>query len=316
MSLERNAAIADLSYRDYEGPLSAPQVRWWVIAKMGIMLAIRKKAFWIAALFASWYYLVMITILFFVEQTAASSPEGEKATAAFLGRIVWKDQFLHGFSYAQLVILLTALLIGAGAIANDNRANALLVYLSKPCNKLDYVIGKWVGVFLPLCLMMLVPTLVFYGYGALSYRESGFLRDDPLLLPKMLGVIGLSAALHSSLVLAISTLFNQGRIAGAAYAGLYFLTNFFTQLMMFAFMQGRDPENSPVKTLFYFSIDGIQIGLTKAILGTDGTPPFGIPGRRPAVPAPDFWPFFALVVGVTVLSVLFTWRRVRAVEVV
>ena len=44
----------------------------------------------------------------------------------FLSRIVWQDQFLHGFSYGADHLII-ALMLGSGAIANDNRANALLV---------------------------------------------------------------------------------------------------------------------------------------------------------------------------------------------
>ena len=56
----------------------------------------------------------------------------------------------------QLFLLFIALLAGAGSIANDNRANALLVYLSKPCRKVDYLFGKWAG------LAMLIAGVPFY----------------------------------------------------------------------------------------------------------------------------------------------------------
>jgi ABC-2 type transport system permease protein len=310
--------IADLSYRNYDGPLESPNWRWWVIARSSILRAFKMKSYWIATAFAGWYYLAMITVLFFIEQTTEANPQSRQMLGAFIKRLIWKDQFLHGFSFAQLLILLTALLLGAGAIANDNRANALLVYLSKPCSKLDYIVGKWVGIFLPLLLMMLIPSAVFYLYGLMSFREYGFWKDDPWLAPKMLAIMPLSAAQHSSLVLAISSMFQQGRIAGAAYAGLYFLTNFFTILMKFGYAMKHGEDVGPVGTLFYMSVDGIQIGLAKAILGTNGTPYFGIqqPKSRPPIPAPGLIPFALIVIGVTVVCLYYTWRRVRAVEVV
>lgn len=310
--------IADLSYRNYDGPLGSPRLRWWVISRTAILQAFKKKMFWVAAAFSAWYYLVMIVVLFFVEQIGASSPQSQAMMSPFLQRIVWKDQFLHGFSFAQLVILLTALLLGAGSIANDNRANALLVYLSKPGSKLDYVIGKWVGIFLPLLLMMAIPTLLFYGYGAMSYLQYGFYSDDPTILPKMLVILPVSAALHTSLVLAISSAFNQGRIAGATYAGVYLLGNFFTQLMRIAWISSRGEAPTAIKTLYYCSVDGLQIGLAKSVLGTKGTMPFGFMngGISSSVPAPPLAAMLAVVTLVTVVCLLVTWSRVRAVEVV
>ncbi|RYG31798.1 hypothetical protein EON81_22090, partial [bacterium] len=211
--------LADLSYRAYDGPLASTKYRWWVIAKQTMSIGFRSKSLGLATaalmLAASLYYVAMMVILFFVDKIAGGTPQGEAQMKSFLGRLVWKDQLLHGFSFAQLPLLLFALILGAGAIANDNRANALLVYLSKPCTKLDYMLGKFVGVFLPLLAFITIPNLFFYFYGAMTFRSEGFLADDPWLLPKMLVILPFSAALHASLILAISSLFNQGRGAGA-----------------------------------------------------------------------------------------------------
>jgi len=316
-----SSPIADLSYRNYDGPLESPTRRWWVIAKAGLRLAFRKKALWVLSALSAWYYLVMMAVLFFVAQFTEDSPMGEQAMGSFLNRLVWKDQFLHGFSYAQLPLLLLALLLGSGAIANDNRANALLVYLSKPCTKFDYLFGKWVGVFVPICVVLFVPTILFYIYGAMSFQEYGFVRDDPWMLPKMLVIIPLCAMMHASLAIGISSMFNQGRIAGAAYAGLYFLTNFFTVLMGGIYVGSRGKAPAIVETLYYASIDGVQIGLAKAILATNGTLPFGATGGRGSrgmtpVPAPELWMALLAFGILTGLGLLIAWRRVRAVEVV
>ena len=56
--------IADLSYRNYDGPLDSPEFRWWVIAKMGIRRAIKNRWYWVVMLLSGGYYAVMITILF------------------------------------------------------------------------------------------------------------------------------------------------------------------------------------------------------------------------------------------------------------
>lgn len=320
--------IADLSYRHYEGVLDPPSQRWWVVAKMGMRLAFKKKSLWVAMAFSGWYYLGMIFVLFIMEVLGGNASQAASATGInpseqYIMRIVWKDQFVHGVSFGQMMFLVMALILGSGSIANDSRANALLVYLSKPVTKFDYLFGKWFGIFLPLYVVMLVPSIIFFLYGALSFRDYGFISQDPYLFWKLMLALPLGAGLHASLIVGFSSLFNQGRLAGATYAAVYFLTNFFTQLMVgtwISMTQGSDDNRNPmlgiVANLFYASVDGINIGLTKAILGTDGSPWFGVPSDNQMVPAPSVFPMLLIALGISFISTLIAWKRVRAVEVV
>ncbi len=317
--------IADLTYRNYDGPLEAPIHRWWAIAKMSIRLAVKKKGFWIWSVISAYWYLVMIAVFYFVDTFAQNSPIGNGQNP-FFSQLVWKDQFLNAFSIAQLLLFIVALLIGSGTIANDNRANALLVYLSKPCSKLDYLIGKWFGIFLPIMLVTAAPMLLFYAYGALSYRQYGFLHDDPWLILKLLAIIPIPGIFHASLSIGISSLFNQGRLAGATYAGLYFFTLFFTKAMQVVHIASSvDGGVAPslVDKLYYASCDGLQIGLAKAILNTSGGPLFpgmgGPMGRNRtafAVPPPHLVWVLPLFLGICAACVFLAWSRIRAVEVV
>ncbi len=324
-----SAPIADLSYRDYDGPLAPPTYRWWVIAKTTFRNSIRRKGLWWLLLFSGMYYFVMLAILFFVDQFAANARDGEQMFNAFIGRITWKTEFLHGWSTAQMWFLLITLLIGAGAIANDNRANALLVYLSKPCDKRDYLMGKWVGLFLTLLLLMSIPIALFFAYAGLSYSEYGFFSQDRTVILRLLVMMPLGAAFYASLMIGVSSLFNQGRMAGAAMAAVYFLTAFFTKLMEGAWTvmqvdEGARRDLSPIKNLvanlYYASIDGLQIGMAKGVLGTDGSPPFGIQPRRGEgmqfVPAPDLATVLAIMAAISALALWVAWKRIRAVEVV
>jgi ABC-2 type transport system permease protein len=316
--------IADLSYRNYDGPLEPPIYRWWSIAKMQMRLGIKKRWVWFLAFLCAYWYIVLSTVFYFVETIAAQTPGANQLNASqqFFSRIVWKDQFLDAFSIGQLPLLLLVLLLGAGVIANDNRANALLVYLSKPCSKLDYLIGKWFGLFIPIFLVTLVPMLVFYLYSFLAYRQYGFTTQDPYLPVRLLAIAPLPAAFHASVLLGISSLFNQGRLAGAAYAGVYFMTLFLTksmQVVRAVTVQQGGEVPSVVDFLYYMSIDGIQIGLAKAILGTRGSPLFGGGPRGNAemlTPAPSLLFFGGLFVTICVLFLVLAWRRIRAVEVV
>lgn len=179
--MSASGPIADLSYRNYDGPLAPTNMRWWVIAKSTIKTAFKKRIMWVMMSFSAWYYLAMVFTLYVIDQMSQSAPPGANSqnfAATILGRLIWKDQFVIGFSYGQMLFMIITLIIGAGAIANDNRANALLVYLSKPVSKTDYLFGKWVGVFIALMAAMVIPSLLFFLYGILSYREQGFFYQD------------------------------------------------------------------------------------------------------------------------------------------
>ncbi|MGV3618039.1 MAG: ABC transporter permease [Fimbriimonas sp.] len=318
--------IADLSYRHYDGPLEPPAYRWWAIARASMRLSLRKRGFWAWATLSGWFYILLLAIFFFVDTLSQNIPEGQKNPV--LLQIVWKDQFLNAFSTAQLFYFILALLIGVGTIANDNRANALLVYLSKPCTRLDYIIGKWLGIFLPITLVTAVPTFLFYLYCVMTYRDYGFLTEDPRLIFKLLGMVTISGFVHASLSLGISSLFNQGRMAGATYAGLYFFTLFFTKAMQIISavqQQNRTAVSPLVDKLYYASVDGLQIGLAKVVLGTDGSQLFpgmgggnrrGGPPNPLPVPAPDWWLMFGAAGLVCGIALLVAWSRVKAVEVV
>ena len=221
-------------------------------------------------------------------------------------------------------LLIIALLIGVGSIANDNRANALLVYLSKPCSKTDYLVGKWFGIFVPMAAIVAVPTLFFYGYCAMSYRDYGFIHQDPWLIVKLIGMIPIAAGFHASVALGISSMFNQGRLAGAVYAGIYFMTGFVTFALSIArsvtLQQGGSVPHV-LDTLFYFSVDGVQIAIAKIVLGTSGhvfllnTRNFRRPPPQPP-DAPNALLFFGIYIGICVVSMLIARSRIRAVEVI
>lgn len=325
--MSAGSPIADLTYRNYDGPLAEARFRWWVIAKYTMLVSLKKKSLWVATAFSAWYYIAMIFVLYFIDQVGKGTRAGQASLFdTYIQRIVWKDQFLIGFSYGQIMFLIVGLIIGAGSIANDNRANALLVYLSKPCTKLDYLMGKWFGIFLPLLTVMLVPALFFFAYGALTFRSYGFFYQDPWVFPKLVAMCLVGAAFHASLLVGFSSLFKQGRIAGATYAGLYFLSNFFTLIMAVAWMIGEKGHGTggeavrqqaqTVDRLFYASVDGLNIGFAKAILHTDGSAPFNAPGRGLTVPAPALFGVLCIIVVLSAASLFVAWTRIRAVEIV
>jgi ABC-2 type transport system permease protein len=153
---------------------------------------------------------------------------------------------------------------------------------------------------------------------------------------KLIFVSVASGAIHASLSIGVSSLFNQGRLASATYAGIYFMTYIFTQIINgvnvgAAFGGKKAPAF--VQNLFYCSIDGLQIGMAKVIIGTNGSailPGMGMAGgnnrRRGNQPvvnpddiiihAPSLTMILPVFVFVVATGFLIAWSRIKAVEVV
>jgi ABC-2 type transport system permease protein len=219
-------------------------------------------------------------------------------------------------STAQLFLLIVAMIIGIGTIANDNRANALLIYLSKPCTKLDYLIGKWVGIFIPLYCVALVPGLIFWAYIAMSFRQYGSVSSAPWVPLQLVVISAFPACLMASLCVGISSMFNQGRNAGFTLFGIYFVSNLFTKMMggIFIFVS----DNRIIKDLYYASVDGLTIGMSKLTMLSDGSAMLVQRNQQAAVTVgrPDLWFIIPGYFGLCALSIWIAWLRIRPVEVV
>lgn len=325
-----NSPIADLSYRHYDGPLNSNVARWWSIARMTMKVATKKRGFWGWSIFSAWWYIILLAVFWFMENVLGAM-NGTGGKNPFLDQIIWKDQFVHAFSYSQMILMVLTLLVGTSTIAQDNRSNALLIYLSKPCSRFDYVFGKWLGVFLLLFGVAVTPMMVFYFYGVMSFQAYGFWSDAPWLFLRLIVVAAMAAGFHASLSIGVSSLFNQARLAGATYSGIYFILYIFTQIMggMNAWT-ARSGGASPklLKQMFYCSIDGIQIGMAKNIVGTNGSMIF--PGMRPGGPrnaavqnvdefiigAPSLYWILPVYFLLVTAGFAIAYSRVKAVEVV
>lgn len=303
--------IADLSYRNYDGPLHNRAARWWIVALANIRITRKKPGFWILALVAFLPYIVTLLML----QFTGGNPNGPMSSSNLSSKFT--TQFFQALSNQQFWIFLMALLVGTGCIAADNRANALLVYLSKPITKGDYLLGKWMGVFLILFAICFLPALILFVYCALSYSADGFFRNEPSLWWRMLLATIVPAAVHASLLVGFSAWSKTPRMAGAIYASVYLVSGIITGIV--GGLQFRaHPDASRLIT--HLSISGAIQGLAQNILHVtlDITQFRRRQGEMATLhlAPPSFWAMLGLTAGLIVLGVLAARTKVKAVEVV
>lgn len=259
------SAITDVTYRNYDGELKAHALRWWPIAVATIKASVNRKklGYWIPVVLSFLTYFFMGIVFYFnkglrqqVEQNGGMMPTASPANPYAL-------TLYQAMTGTHLLVFIAAITIGATVIAADNRANALLVYLSKPLTRIDYLVGKWVGVFLLLAAMTLAPALLLYLFFAVSYNSDGFLKENPTLILRVIAASLLPAAFHTSLILGFSAWSKTPRLAGALYAAVYFVTAILAGTVGSVLLQ-KDTENKNSKMtaiVSRLSIDGVTDGI-------------------------------------------------------
>ena len=303
-----SAPIADLSYRGYDGPLRKHLFPWLTIARMMIVLSLKRKVLWVIAFFACLPWLFSGFFAYLVSRMDAQ--DFQMPNTPTLGQLFYQA---YAGPNAEFWVFLAAILIGAGSIANDVKANALQIYFSKPIRKADYLFGKWLGYFVVLSLLVLVPSLLLYLYCLGSFWNKPLLTDEPYLWRGILVTGALLAAFHAGGIIGLSACLKRSTMAGGIYAAAYVGLGVAT-LIASAFFRGDDYAQLRM-TIFYSSPGGALDGLAQHIYNARPVILGFIP-LPPEIPAPMVWPL-AIVVGVVpILGLVVAHWKIRAVEVV
>jgi ABC-2 type transport system permease protein len=205
--------IHDQSYRHYGGGKAMPGRSWTVIAWAGIKTLIRKRIFMGLLIFALVPFVVRAVQMWISSnypQAAIFNPSAETFR-----------QFLEQQDFFVFVI---TVYVGAGLIANDRRANALQIYLSKPLMRSEYIIGKLAILFTFLTLVTFLPAMLLLLLKVLFDGSFVFLKNNLFLIPAITIGALLQITLASFTMLALSSLSKSARYVGILYVGITFFT--------------------------------------------------------------------------------------------
>lgn len=205
--------IHDQSYRHYGGGRAVPGRSWTVIAWAGIKTMIRKRAFLGLLIFGLAPFLVRAVQMWISSnypQAAILNPTPETFR-----------QFLEQQDFFVFVI---TVYVGAGLIANDRRANALQIYLSKPLMRSEYILGKLAVLFAFLTLVTFVPAMLLLWLKVMFDGNFTFLKANLFLIPAITVGSLLQVVLASFTMLALSSLSKSARYVGILYVGITFFT--------------------------------------------------------------------------------------------
>lgn len=288
--------IADLTYRNYDGPRELRRFRFLPIALHGIRVAMRNKGFWFAVFFSFFPYISFMMQMFILSRIPTQRSfdlAGSLATA-------------YGQTWPAFLI---ALIAGAGSIAADNRANALQVYLARPITKTDYLLGKILGVFIIVFLVVFVPFLLALFYSAFSMGVAKFLQEHGSLFPKAFLLAAVPACVHSCVLVGISAWCRAPWQAGTLYAGIWIFTGAFSTMLADSLSHRLTEQGAT--TVRYLYLDGIISGLGYHLIGSM---PRGF--SLGVEPFPQWQVLLVLGIVLCLAGVLLARVRIRAVEVV
>ena len=207
--------IHDQSYRHYAGLRAVAGRSWMVIAAAGIRTFVRKRTFLGILLFA----LAPFFVRAFQFWLIANYPQTSSVLA------VSPQTFRDFLGQQEFFVFVITVYIGAGLIANDRRANALQIYLSKPLLRSEYILGKLAVLFTFLAGITLLPCLLLLFLKVAFDGNAGFLRNNLFLIPAITVGALVQVLLASFTMLALSSLSKSARYVGILYVGITFFTS-------------------------------------------------------------------------------------------
>jgi ABC-type transport system involved in multi-copper enzyme maturation permease subunit len=276
--------IHDQSYRRYGGGKTTPGRAWTVIAWAGIMNMIRKRAFLGVLLFA-WLPFIIRAVQIYISTNFPQAAIFAPTAQTFREFLEQQDFF----------VFIVTIYVGAGLIANDRRANALQIYLSKPLLRSEYIAGKAAVLFVFLALVTWVPAILLLLIQVLFAGSFAFLRANLFLFPAITVGALLQVLLATFTMLALSSLSKSSRYVGILYAGIIFFT---------AAIYGAMYAITGNSSLSWLSLGSNLSQVVDVIFRL-----------KPRYNTP--WPVsLTVILGLIVLSISVLERRVRGVEIV
>ena len=276
--------IHDQGYRHYAGQRAPHGQAWMVIARTHLLAALKYRPFQILLLVAWGRFAAYAVRIYF----ATNVPQAPAFFAV-------SPQLFQDFLSGQSIFVFLVTIAQAGLIADDRRANALQVYLSKPLTRVEYITGKLVPPMIFLLGVTWLPAMMLVVTQIVLSGSFAFVRENLFLLPAITLASFVRTLVSAFLILALSASTKSRRFVSVMFAGITFFTAGMYQSLRAITGSRAWAAISPGDM-----VDVITAWVFRA-------------RTEPPVPVTVA---LAVVLGLVVLSMVILERRVRAVEVV
>jgi ABC-type transport system involved in multi-copper enzyme maturation permease subunit len=206
--------IHDQSYRRYHGTRQPSGRGWLVIARTGVRALLSRKIF-VGVMVLAWLPFLVRTVQIWA---VTMYPQARQVLPVDLA------MFRSFVEFQGLFAFFVTVYVGAGLIANDRRANALQVYLSKPLLRSEYVAGKLAILLVFLLWATLLPALLLVVMQVILSGSLEFLRTYPMVVPAVVLASLARVLVAAFTMLALSSLSKSARYVAILYTGVIFFT--------------------------------------------------------------------------------------------
>ena len=277
--------IHDQSYRHYEGTKLPPGRGWVTILWAGIRTFLARRIF-LAVMLVAWVPFIVRAVQIYVVTMYPTIRSAVPVDA---------HMFQSFIEQQGLFVYFVAVYVGAGLIANDRRANALQIYLSKPLLRIEYIGGK-LGILIVFLLeVTLLPALFLIMLQVMFSGSFEFLRANLFVIPAVTLASMLRVLVIACTMLALSSLSKSSRYAAILFTGALFFTEAVSGVVQAITGSTR---------MSWISISANLDQVTDAIF------------RQPLRYETPVLVCVLVLVGLIALSISVLERRVRGVEVV
>ncbi len=298
-------SVFDKSYRRYKGELKGRWFKIWSIATTTFRVQFSGKKIIFLLILCN---IPMIAFTLMLVFTAIFFPQG--LTEMLFGMFGTLDVAMYtviNFTFNAGLIFLPIVFISAlnsGTIANDKKHNSLALYMAKPIDRIDYVLGKTISVYMISSFVTLIPWLMFLILFTLLAGSTQIQFLDTLWVYLSTSGSALVVILFlGSIVLLFSSFSNQSVLAGILTIMILFLPDILITTI------------SGILDISWINYLSISTLLTAAIFLIFGKPDFeGLLGSFYEANI-NGWISIVILLAIAIICVLFTINNLYKEEI-
>lgn len=201
-------------YRRRDGGLDVQGRAWIVICTQGLRALVKKRAF-VYLMLLAWIPCIVRAVQIYA---AVNFPQA----SSFLG--ISTRTFRDFLDQQEPFVFFITVYAGSGLIADDIRANALQIYLSRPVTRTQYAAGKLAVLMSALALITWVPAMVLLILQAMFAGNATFIRQNLYLIPAVAAFSLVEIVVSAFTMVALSSLSKSRWFVAVMYAGVAFFT--------------------------------------------------------------------------------------------
>lgn len=213
--------VHDQSYRRYEGARQPFGRGWLVILRRGLRTFLSRKVM-LGLLLLAWVPFLVRSVQIWAVVTYPQAAEVLPVTP---------ELFRNFVDFQGLFAFFVTVYVGAGLIANDRRANALQVYLSRPLLRVEYIAGKLATLMVYLAVVTLLPALLLLVMQVVLSGSIDLLQSRPGIVPAVVLASAVRIVVPAMAMLALSSLSTSSRYVAVMYTGVLFVTEALYQVV-------------------------------------------------------------------------------------